>query len=121
VRVLAADIGEALGCGAHLAALRRTASGGFDIGGAVTFDDLEAMNAAALAARLQPASVLVRHLPALIIEADDARRFRHGGPVPAASCDDGLVVAYEAGQLLGIAEVSQGRANPRRTISGGPG
>ena len=117
VRVLAADIGEALGCGAHLAALRRTASGGFDIADAVTFDALEAMHQAALDVCLQPPSVLVRHLPALIVDTDDARRFRHGGPVPAVACDDGLVAAYEAGTLLGIANVSKGFANPRRTIS----
>jgi len=120
VRVLAADIGEALGCGAHLAALRRTASGGFDIADAVDFGALEAMDEAAREGCLKPVDVLVRHLPALRVATDDARRFRHGGAVPAGACGDGLVAAYEAGTLLGIAEVSQGLANPRRTISAAP-
>ena len=117
VRVLAADVGEALGCGAHLAALRRTASGGFALRDAVTFDALDAMGEAALDACLKPVSVLVGHLPALIVAGDAARRFRHGGAVPAGECDDGLVAAYEADALLGIAFVSHGIANPRRTIA----
>src|SRR5690242_2830086 len=65
VRVLAADLGEALGCGAHLAALRRTASGGFALADAVTFDALDAMDECALDACLKPVDVLVAHLPAL--------------------------------------------------------
>ena len=116
VRVLAADVGEALGCGAHLAALRRTASGGFALCDAVTFDALDAMSEAALDACLKPIGVLVGHLPALIVAGDAARRFRHGGAVPAGACDDGLVAAYEAGVLLGIAQVADGMANPRRTF-----
>ena len=120
VRVLAADLGDALGCGAHLAALRRTASGGFHLRDAVTFDALDAKDEAGRDACLQPASVLVRHLPALIVAAEDAQRFRHGGAVPALACGDGLVAAYEAHTLLGIAEVANGLANPRRTISAAP-
>ena len=117
VRALAADLGEALGCGAHLAALRRTASGGFDVRDAVTFDTLEAMDEAALDARLAPVAVLVAHLPALTIAGDTARRFRHGGAVPAGTHADGIVAAYEAQVLLGIAEVADGIASPRRTLA----
>ncbi len=52
IRSLAMDIGAALGCGAHLAALRRTAIGAFDLSGAVT---LEALEVAAEGARDAPA------------------------------------------------------------------
>lgn len=117
VRALAADLGEALGCGAHLAALRRTVSGGFDVCDALTFEALEAVDEAALDACLRPVAVLVAHLPALTIEGDAARRFRHGGAVPASLQADGLVAAYEAQVLLGIAEVADGIASPRRTIA----
>lgn len=117
VRALAADLGEALGCGAHLAALRRTASGGFDVRDALAFDALDAMDDAARDARLEPIAVLVAHLPALAIEGDAARRFRHGGAVPAGTHGNGLVAAYEAQVLLGIAEVADGVASPRRTIA----
>jgi tRNA pseudouridine55 synthase len=118
VRALAADIGEALGCGAHLAGLRRTASGGFAVADAVTFDVLQAMDEAALDGCLSPVDVLVRHLPALVVCGDDARRFRQGGAVPARAHREGPVAAYAGGTLLGIAEVADGMANPRRTIPG---
>jgi tRNA pseudouridine55 synthase len=120
VRVLAADIGDALGCGAHLAALRRTASGGFDVANAVTLDALESMDPMARDICLQPAAVLVRHLPALQVTGDAARRFCHGGAVPAPAFGDGWVAAYEADALLGIANVAQGVAHPRRTIAAAP-
>jgi hypothetical protein len=74
------------------------------------------MGEAALDACLKPVSVLVGHLPALIVAGDAARRFRHGGAVPAGAHDDGLVAAYEANVLLGIADVANGIASPRRTI-----
>jgi tRNA pseudouridine55 synthase len=117
VRALAADLGDALGCGAHLAALRRTASGGFDVRDAVTFDALDTMDEAALDRRLKPVAVLVAHLPSLTLGGDAARRFRHGGTVAAVAHDDGLVAAYEAEALLGIAEVANGIASPRRTVA----
>jgi tRNA pseudouridine55 synthase len=116
VRALAADLGEALGSGGHLAALRRTASGGFDLRAAVTLEALEAMDEAALDARLEPVAVLVAHLPALTIEGDAARRFRDGAGVPAEGCGDGLFAVYSAGALLGIADICGGIAPPRRAM-----
>jgi tRNA pseudouridine55 synthase len=118
VRVLAADLGEALGCGAHLAGLRRTASGGFNLADAITLDALEAMDEAARDRCLHPAFVLVAHLPALRIAGEVSRRFRHGGAVAATAHADGLVAAYEGNVLLGIAEVIGGVANPRRSVAG---
>src|SRR6478609_1489639 len=70
VRVLAADLGEALGCGAHLAALRRTASGGFSIADAVTLETLEALSGAERDRKLLPMAVLVAHLPSLHVSSD---------------------------------------------------
>ena len=120
VRALAADIGDALGCGAHLAALRRTASGGFDIADAVTLDALESMDATMRDACLRPPGILVRHLPALRVAGESARRFCHGGAVPAPELDDGWAAAYEAGALLGIADVAAGIAHPRRMLAREP-
>ncbi|MGH8801800.1 MAG: tRNA pseudouridine(55) synthase TruB, partial [Casimicrobiaceae bacterium] len=65
VRALAADLGEALGCGAHLAALRRTASGGFEIGQARPFEALETLPVIDRMQCVLPASTLVGHLPIL--------------------------------------------------------
>ena len=88
IRVLAADIGQALGCGAHLAALRRTAVGDLDLAGAVTLAELEALDEAGRAGRLQPVDALLQSLPIMTVEGEVAERFRHGNPVesPPRSC-----------------------------------
>jgi tRNA pseudouridine55 synthase len=116
VRVLAADLGAALGCGAHLAGLRRTASGGFDIGNAVTLAAVEAMDSAERDRRLLPASVLVGHLPALRVDAEAARRFVNGGGIAAEVCADGLAAIFDADRLLGVADVAAGIARPSRVL-----
>src|SRR6185436_19493477 len=59
VRTLAEDIGAALGCGAHLAALRRTDSGSLSLGNALTIEQLEAMDDEQRLARLLPPDVLL--------------------------------------------------------------
>src|SRR3954464_15738267 len=67
VRVLAEDVGEALGCGAHLAALRRTATGGFGLDDAVSLQALEAMDEPARDGRLLPAACLVADMPRIAL------------------------------------------------------
>jgi tRNA pseudouridine55 synthase len=52
IRQLCVDIGEKLGCGACLGALRRTMSGGFSLAGALRFDELKSLSAAGLEKRL---------------------------------------------------------------------
>jgi tRNA pseudouridine55 synthase len=116
VRVLAADLGAALGCGGHLAGLRRTASGGFDIGDAVTLPAVEAMDGVERDRRLRPASVLVGHLPALSVDAEAARRFANGGAIVAAGCPSGLATVFDAVRLLGVADVADGIARPSRVL-----
>ena len=58
VRTLCHDIGAALGCGGHLAALRRTRSGRFSVADAIALDDLRALPRADLPSRLLPLSAL---------------------------------------------------------------
>jgi tRNA pseudouridine55 synthase len=120
IRVLAEDLGRALGGGAHLAALRRTATGGFAVAEAVTLDALEAMDAAARAALLLPAGVLVRDLPALGLDPVAAGRFRQGAAVAAAGLPDGVCAVFAGMDLLGVADVAQGRAQPRRVSAAVP-
>ena len=98
VRVLAEDIGRALGCGAHLAGLRRTATGGFGIADAVTLEHLEAMSGTDRDATLLPAATLLRDLPSLHLAAAEAARFRQGGAVLAPGCADGACAAF-AGRI----------------------
>lgn len=62
VRTLCADIGDALGCGAHLAALRRTASGKFNIEDALTMEQILALDLPGLCQRIIP----IHQLPALL-------------------------------------------------------
>jgi tRNA pseudouridine55 synthase len=74
IRTLAQDIGAALGCGAHLTALTRSAAGGFRLAQAHTLAELEALDASQRPALLLPADCLVAHLPAVQLDAPTLRR-----------------------------------------------
>ncbi len=78
IRTLAEDIGAALGCGAHLAALRRTGSGALTLNGALTLEALTAMDESARDAALMQADALVADWPEVRLGADDAGRFLSG-------------------------------------------
>ena len=117
VRVLAEDIGQALGCGAHLAGLRRVATGGFGIADAVTLERLEAMNEVERDATLKPAAALLRDLPSLKLAAPEAARFRQGGAVPAPGSADGACAVFDGCVLLGVADVAAAVAQPRRVVA----
>ncbi len=116
VRVLAEDIGEALGCGAHLTALRRTATGGFTLDEAVGFDVLEAEAEAARDARLLPAAVLVADLPTARVDAAAAGRFRQGQPAPVPVACKGACAVFAGTDFLGVADAAEGLAHPRRVV-----
>jgi tRNA pseudouridine55 synthase len=116
VRVLAAELGEALGCGAHLAALRRTLSGPFTLAQATPLAEVQAQGRAA-AARLVPISEALAGLPAVEVAAAEAERVRHGGLVEVSGPRQGLVrVVGPGGALLAIAEVARGRLVYRRVL-----
>jgi tRNA pseudouridine55 synthase len=120
VRVLAEDLGRELGCGAHLAALRRTATGGFDVGAAVTLDALEAMPQEARDARLAPPDVLVAGLARIDLDPGASERFRHGMAVPAQGGAPGACAVFCDGRLAGVADVEGGLARPRRLLATPP-
>ena len=86
IRALAADLGDALGCGAHLAALRREGTGGFSIDDAVTLDALEALPPDAQMRALLPVDALLAELPRLAVDAADAQRLRDGRAIGASGC-----------------------------------
>ena len=117
IRVLAADIGQALGCGAHLAALRRTAVGDLDLAGAVTLAELEALDEAGRVGRLQPVNALLQSLPIMTVEGEVAERFRHGNPVDLHPGLAGKIRVYAGGRLIGVGEPgSDGRLWPKRLV-----
>jgi tRNA pseudouridine55 synthase len=108
IRVLAADIGAALGCGAHLTALRRTRVGDLDLQGAVTLTDLEALDEAGRMAFLKPVDALLHTLPIVSLEGEAAQRFSHGNPVDLPAGLSGKIRVYENGRLIGIGEPGAG-------------
>lgn len=81
VRAFAQSLGERVGTGACLEALRRTRSGDFDLSAAVTVDDLVS-NPAAAAGRLVPIDRLLPRLPAVALSDEERRRVSHGQEVP---------------------------------------
>ena len=118
IRVLAEDIGRALGVGAHLVELRRTRTAGFDLQRVVTVDELEAMTMEQRDALLLPADVLVRDLPQWQLDAQSAVYFRDGQPVwqPRMTLH-GMIRIYDAaGVFMGLAEEQDGRLAPRRLV-----
>ena len=117
IRTLAEDIGEMLGCGAHLSALRRTASGPVSVDNAVTLDALAAMTETEREALLRPPDSLLADWPAVQLPLDEAARFLNGlrRRVKAADCEH--VRVYESESLLGSASIKAGELIPGRLLS----
>lgn len=120
VRALADDLGQALGCGAHLIGLRRLSVGVFAIEGAVTLSELEAMSEPERDARLLPADGLIAGLPVMDLDAESAWQITHGQALWLPRLSVGSIFRiYAAGQgFLGVAEVNQdGKLAPRRLMA----
>jgi tRNA pseudouridine55 synthase len=116
IRTLAQDIGEALGCCGHLAALRRTRIGPLHLRSAVTLEALEALPPEARDAVLQPADALLDGLPRVDLDAEAAERFGHGQAV--AGQGEGLVRIYAGAHFLGLGRcLPEGRIAPARLVA----
>jgi len=115
VRVLAEELGRALGCGGCLKGLRRTASGSFGLDRALTLERLEALTqgpegAALVRARLISPADMLPHLPVFRVNAEEAQKVTHGLPLPAHLETPGRVrVLGPDGALLAVADVRDGR------------
>lgn len=122
IRSLAMDIGAALGCGAHLSALRRTRVGRFEVATAVTLEQLEAAEGLARDAMLQPVDALVADFPRLQLDAGDAEHLLQGRVLqPGEKGSDGLVRAYGPQGFLGLARWgADGRVVAQRLIASTP-
>jgi tRNA pseudouridine55 synthase len=119
IRTLAEDIGAALGCGAHLAALRRTEAGPFRVADAHTLAELERMQDVERLCLLLPADCLLGHLPPATLDPGAAARFSHGQAVEAPiEVPAGLLRVYDpAGALLGVGTCGADRfVRPRRLV-----
>ncbi len=119
IRTLGEDIGEALGCGAHLSALRRIRTGGFGTAQCVTLEALEAMDEAQRMACLLPVDALLAGHGVVTLDAENAGRFLSGmrrrGPWPDAQ--QVAVYAAKPRALLGTAHVKAGELIPVRLLS----
>lgn len=123
VRSVAEDLGRALGCGAHVSALRRTRAGPFGLADSVSLATLEALKAndqlADMDALLLPADSALDGLPLVQLTESGGFYMRQGQPVqvPNAPCDGMVRVALETGEFLGVGEIlDDGRVAPRRLI-----
>jgi tRNA pseudouridine55 synthase len=120
IRSIAHDLGELLGCGAHLAALRRTAVGRFGLDCAHTLASLETMAAAERDACLLPVDALLQDLPEARLAPAQQSRFVHGQAVPWDGPPGARVRVYDgaSGALLGVGEAgSDGTISPKRVIA----
>lgn len=119
IRVLAEDIGEALGCGAHLASLRRTKVGALSLEDAVTLQALETMSVDERLATLKPLDALMQTLPAVHLSENDRVRFCHGQRLALGlpSCSRVRVYGPDE-QMVGTARVNErGVLEPERLIA----
>ena len=124
VRTIAQDLGRALGVGAHVAALRRTASGHFTEEDAVGMATLEALGErkafAELDALLRPPDSALGDLPFVCMSEAGGFYIRQGQPVlvPNAPCRGLVRMGLESGEFLGVGEIlDDGRVAPRRLIA----
>ena len=117
VRVLAQDIGTALGCGAHLQALRRTRVGPLRLAQAVTLDQLQAQDVGQRRAWLLPMDTLLASLPDAILDAAAAARFAHGQRVPREGQCERMRVYGPDGALMGVARCGGGWLEATRLVA----
>jgi len=123
IRTLGEDIGEAIGCGAHLGSLRRLETGGYTTQQCVTLPALEAMTEPEREACLLPAQSLVSAYPSVTLDADNAGRFLSGlrrrGQPGEWGADAPLVQVYgtEPPAFLGSAHITADELIPQRLLS----
>ena len=119
IRTLAEDIGRELGCGAHLAALRRTGSGALTLAGALTLDQLTAMTEPQRDAALHPADTLLADCPSVTLDTEGAGRFLSGvrRRTPLPDAPQVRVYGPEPGSVLGSGHIVAGELISTRLLS----
>ena len=119
VRALARDLGARLGCGAHLASLRRTRSGHFEVAAAIPLEAAEQLGTGLADRLIRPADALP-HLPSVRLTAAGLRRVSHGNPVGPEHLEGGWVPATTA---PGPVKILGSRRGPGGTgaLAGGHG
>lgn len=131
IRTIIDDLGELLGCGAHVAHLRRSAVGNYPTDRMVTMEKLESLLAQAQAEDIAPSVYLdplllpmttaCDGIPAVFVDDMSANFLRHGNPVQCANAPiEGLVQVFigddvETGEFIGVGQMDDnGLVNPKR-------
>jgi len=127
VRALARDLGRALGCLGHVAALRRKAVGPFGEPAMISLEHLAALchraaaGEASLADALLPVETALDDIPALAVSRADAARLQRGQAVLLRGRDapilGGTVYVTASGQLVALAEIDRGEIVPKRVFN----
>ncbi len=124
VRSIARDLGEALGCHAHVAALTRAASGAFTLADAVAFDRLDAIRESGGDDLLLPLEAGLADLPEVRVRAPEAERLRRGNPAPVTHTEldygDEAWASHD-GQPVAIVTYRAGALHPSRVFAGREG
>jgi tRNA pseudouridine55 synthase len=121
IRTLGQDIGAALGCGAHLSALRRTAVADWTIDDTATLDTLQGLDELGLKARLLATDAMLESMTTVKIDAVQQNLFNNGGRVRVEATGseakpDTTVRVYKEDKFLGVAELKNGVLHPIRLI-----
>ncbi|HJV94469.1 MAG TPA: tRNA pseudouridine(55) synthase TruB [Albitalea sp.] len=119
IRTLAEDIGEALGCGAHLSALRRTGSGPLTLSGAHTLEQLAEMSDEERDAALLAADTLLADWPVVRLDDEGAGRFLSGvrRRLPLADAPNVRVYGPQPRAFLGSGHITAGELISNRLLS----
>ena len=119
IRTLAEDIGAALGCGAHLTGLRRTAIAHFDLRECYTLAQLEAMTEAERDACLLPLESLMPDMPKLQLDEVQIKRLAQGQRLALdTGLPDGKVRLHGPQGFIGVGLLLGRRLAPERLLSG---
>ena len=117
VRAIARDLGRALGTLAHVAWLRRTWSGPFDVADGLTWDEvLRLGEAGALEEKLLPIEAALADMDHVEATADGARKIAVGNPGAVFTSAEGECWASHQGRALGLGEVRLGLFHPSRVF-----
>ena len=119
IRTLAEDIGQTMGCGAHLKGLERTQTGNFQLSEALSIEALEAMPMASREKALMPIDVLLEELSSIKLNMAELDAIKKGQSIDFMSKNDKEVRLYSpSGQFVGVGQSDlKGRLFPKRLIA----
>ena len=104
IRTLVSDVGDAVGCGAHVIALRRTAIGHLQVSDAVAPDDVDESS-------IRGVEEVLTHLPRVDVDDETATRARNGRAIESEATGDGVLVVGPQG-AVGIFRPEDGLLRP---------